>query len=220
MAEHFEPTERLRESNAGRFRRILLVVLAVVVVLAIVIGAIFLAQAKKSTVSVPNVVGMTEAAAQQVVSKSGLTSVVVSLGRGTAHPPPPGTVVAEIPKAGAVVSDGSRVQLNVYLTAKAPLKTGTVVGTLRLNGGPAPGESIPARSTVIFTPLKKSQGTSVRVTVSATGRFIAHIPIGTWKVTASSPQFNSNQRGGCGAVHPITVKVGKSTPVVVQCTRK
>jgi hypothetical protein len=220
MTEHFEPTERLRESNAGRLRRILLVVLAVVVVLAIVIGAIFLAQAKKSTVSVPNVVGMTEAAAQQVVNKSGLTSVVVSLGRGTAHPAPPGTVVAEIPKAGAVVSDGSRVQLNVYLATNTPLKTGTVVGTFRLNGGPGPGESVPARGTVIFTSLKKNQGTSVRVTVSATGRFTAHIPIGTWKVTASSPQFNSNQRGGCGAVHPITVKVDKSTPVVVQCTMK
>jgi hypothetical protein len=215
MTEHFEPTERLRESNPGRFRRILLFVLAVVVVLAIVTGAIFLVQAKKSTVSVPNVVGMTEAAAQQVVSKSGLTSVVVSLGRGTAHPPPLGTVVAEIPKAGVVISDGSRVQINVYL-----VKTGIVVGTFRLNGGPAPGESIPARGTVIFTPLKKNQGISVRVTVRATGRFIAHIPIGTWKVTASSPQFNSNQRGGCGAVHPITVKVGKSTPVVVQCTMK
>jgi len=217
MTEHFEPTERLRESKPGRVRRILLFVLAVVVVLAIAIGAIFLAQAKKSTVSVPNVVGLTEAAAQQVVSKSGLTSVVVSLGRGTAHPPPPGTVVAEIPKAGAVVSDGSRVQINVYLAA---LKTGTVVGTFRLNGGPAPGKSIPARGTVIFTPLKKNQGTSLGVTVSATGRFIAHIPIGTWKVTASSPQFNSNQRGGCGEVHPITVKVGKNTPVVVQCTMK
>ena len=116
MTQHFKPTERLRESNAARFRRILLVVLAVVVVLAIVIGAIFLVQAKKSTVSVPNVVGMTEAVAQQVVSKSGLTSVVVSLDRGTAHPPPPGTVVAELPKVGAVVSDGSRVQINVYLT--------------------------------------------------------------------------------------------------------
>ena len=118
MTEHFGPTERLRESNPGRFRRIRFVVLAGVIVLAIAIGAIFVVQAKKSTVSVPNVVGMTEAVARQVVSKSGLTSVVVSLGRGSAHPPPPGTVVAEKPKAGAVVSDGSRVQINVYLATK------------------------------------------------------------------------------------------------------
>jgi len=212
MTEHVEPTERLQESNPGRFRRIPLVVLAGVVVFAIVIGAIFLVHAKTSTVSVPNVAGMTEAAAQQVVSKSGLASVVVSLGRGTAHPPPPGTVVAEIPRAGAVVSDGSRVQLNVYLVT-----TGTVVGTFKLIGGPAPGESIPARGTVIFTPPKKDRGISVRVTVSATGRFVAHIPAGTWKVTANSPQVNSNQRGGCAAVHLITVKVGKSTHVAVRC---
>jgi hypothetical protein len=103
----------------------------------------------------------------------------------------------------------------------APLKTGTVVGTFRLIGGTGPGESIAARGTVIFTPLKQNQGSSWRVAVNATGRFIAHIPKGTWKVTASSPQFiQNNQRGACGAVHPITVKVGKSTPVAVRCVMK
>jgi hypothetical protein len=96
-------------------------------------------------------------------------------------------------------------------------KAGTVVGTFRLIGGPPPGESIPARGTVIFAPVAKGQATSVRVTVSATGRFIAHIPTGTWTVTASSPQFNSNERGACDAVHPITVKTGKSTHVAVRC---
>lgn len=101
--------------------------------------------------------------------------------------------------------------------ASAPLKTGTVVGTFRIIGGPAPGVSIPARGTVLFTPLKQNQGSSVRAAVNATGRFIAHIPTGTWKVTASSPQFNSNERGACGALHPITVKVGKSTHVAVVC---
>jgi len=220
MTEHFEHSERPREANLGRFRRIRLAVLVGVFVLAIAIGASFLVQSKKSTVNVPNAVGMTEATARQVISKSGLTTVVVSLGRGTAHPPPPGTVVAEMPKAGAVVSGGSRVQLNIYLATKPRPRTGTVDGTLRLNGGPGPGESMPARGTAIFTLLKKNQGTFVKVTVSATGRFTAHIPIGTWRVTASSPQFNSDQRGGCGAVHQITVKVGKSTPVVVQCTVK
>ena len=101
--------------------------------------------------------------------------------------------------------------------ASAPLKTGTVVGTFRLIGGPPPGESIPARGTVIFTSQKKDQGSSVRAAVNATGRFFLHIPAGTWKVTASSPQFNHSERGACGAVHPITVKVGKSTPVAVLC---
>jgi len=112
-------------------------------------------------------------------------------------------------------------------------KAGTVVGTFRLIGGPPPGESIPARGTVIFNPVAKAQVTSggtvifapvakdqvtsVRVTVSATGRFIAHIPTGTWTITASSPQFNSNERGACGAVDPITVKAGKSTHVAVRC---
>jgi hypothetical protein len=220
MTNQFEPAERLQETIVGRFRRIRLVVLAGLVVIAIAIGAIFLTQAEKSTVSMPNVVGLTEVKAQQVTSMSGLSSVVVSLGRGTAHPPPPGTVVAEIPKAGAVVSDGSRVQIDVYLATKARLKTGTVDGTLRLDGGPAAGDSMPASGTAIFTALKKTQGSSVKVTVNATGRFTAHIPIGTWKVTASSPQFNSDQRGGCGAVDPITVEIGKRTSVFVQCNAK
>ena len=104
--------------------------------------------------------------------------------------------------------------------ANVPLKTGSVIGTFRLIGGPEPGESVPARGTVIFAPLAKGQATSVKVTVSATGRFIAHIPAGTWKVTASSPQFNSNQSGACGAVHPITVKVSKSADVAVRCNVK
>jgi hypothetical protein len=102
--------------------------------------------------------------------------------------------------------------------ASAPPRTGTVVGTFGIIGGPAPGVSIPARGTVIFTPLKQNQGGSVRAAVHATGRFIAHIPRGTWKVTASSPQFNHNQRGACGAVHPITIKVGMST--AVRCVAK
>ena len=110
--------------------------------------------------------------------------------------------------------------------ANAPLKTGTVIGTFRLVGGPAPGESIPARGIVIFAPVTKGQNATVTVTatattVSATGRFTAHIPIGTWKVTASSPQFIQNgQRGACGAIRPITVKVGKTIHVAVQCVMK
>ena len=106
--------------------------------------------------------------------------------------------------------------------ANAPLKTGNVVGTFRLVGGPALGESIPARGTVIFAPVTKGQNATVTATtVSATGRFTAHIPIGTWKVTASSPQFIQNgQRGACGADRPITVKVGKTIHVAVQCVIK
>jgi hypothetical protein len=110
--------------------------------------------------------------------------------------------------------------------ANAPLKTGTVIGTLRLVGGPAPGESIPARGIVTFAPVTEFQNATGTVTltgtsVSAAGRFIAHIPIGTWKVTASSPQFIQNgQRGACGAVRPITVKVGKTIHVAVQCVMK
>ena len=101
--------------------------------------------------------------------------------------------------------------------ANASHRAGYVVGTFRLVGGPAPGESIPARGTVIFAPVTKGQAATVTVTVNATGRFTVRIPTGTWKVTASSPQFNSNQRGACGAARPITVKVGTSTHVAVQC---
>jgi hypothetical protein len=112
--------------------------------------------------------------------------------------------------------------------ASAPPKTGTVVGTFRLIGGPPPGESIPVRGTVIFIPLKQKRGSSLRVAdpgsavkvaVNATGRFIAHISTGTYTVTASSPQFDHNRPGACGTGVPITVtvKVGKSTSVAVRC---
>ena len=104
--------------------------------------------------------------------------------------------------------------------SNSPPKAGSVVGTFRLIGGPGPGESIPARGTVTFTQVAKGQATYISVAVSPTGRFIAHIPAGTWKVTASSPQFNSNQDGMCDAVRPITVKVGRRTHVTVLCEMK
>jgi hypothetical protein len=98
-----------------------------------------------------------------------------------------------------------------------PLKSGTIVGTLKLIGGPPPGESIPARGTVIFTPFKNDPAKTVDTAANASGRFSLRLPAGSWTVTASSPQFNHSEPGACGAQHRITVKVGKKTDVVVLC---
>jgi hypothetical protein len=101
--------------------------------------------------------------------------------------------------------------------ADAPLKTGTIVGTFKLIGGPPPGENIPARGTVIFSPLTNDLAVSVRTVVNASGRFSLRLTAGRWTVTASSPQFNHSEPGACGTQHPITVKVGKRTSVAVLC---
>lgn len=99
-------------------KRALVIGLAVVVIISLAAVIFLLAQSNRSTVKVPNVVGMSQAVAKQALTTDGLTWRVVSLGGGPAHPSPPGTVVAEIPTAGSSVSSGSKVQLNVYLATQ------------------------------------------------------------------------------------------------------
>ena len=101
--------------------------------------------------------------------------------------------------------------------ADVPSKTGTIVGTFKLIGGPPPGESIPARGTVTFSPLTNDMAVAVVTVVKGSGRFSLRLTEGRWTVTARSPQFNHGEAGACGTQHPITVKVGKRTNVAVLC---
>jgi hypothetical protein len=55
------------------------------------------------------------------------------------------------------------------------------------------------------------------LTVTSTGRFETRIPTGQWRVMASSPQFASNEHNACGALHSLTVTVGKTAHVAVVC---
>jgi hypothetical protein len=100
--------------------------------------------------------------------------------------------------------------------ANSPHKSGSVIGTFRLIDGPA-NESIPARGTVVFAPITRESAKSITLTVTSTGRFETRIPTGQWRVTASSPQFASNELNACGALHSLTATGGKTAHVAVVC---
>jgi hypothetical protein len=100
--------------------------------------------------------------------------------------------------------------------SNSPHKFGSVIGTFRLIGGPA-DESIPTRGTVFFAPIAGESSKSITLIVTSTGRFETRIPTGQWTVTASSPHFASNAYHACGALHPLTVTVGKTAHVAVVC---
>ncbi len=92
-----------------------------------------------------------------------------------------------------------------------------VVGTFRLVGGPAPGESIPTSGVVHFT-LQGHPNNEVSVNVGTSGLVVVQLEPGTWLVTANSPRFIiNNEMGACGASAPLKVKAGKRASLFVQC---
>jgi hypothetical protein len=95
-----------------------------------------------------------------------------------------------------------------------PLNIGTITGSLREVGGPAPG-------------LDRAIGGVIRVTRSSNvwegsttgaGAFSVDLPVGTYTVTGTSPVILDG--GVCSAGRPVVVARGRTTTVDVICSIK
>jgi hypothetical protein len=77
-----------------------------------------------------------------------------------------------------------------HATSSAPRANGTISGTLRIEGGPAPGvdQAIP--------------GT---ITALAASGYTLELPAGTYRVSGTSPNIN-NGNDQCVVPMPVTVK--------------
>jgi hypothetical protein len=94
-----------------------------------------------------------------------------------------------------------------------PLAIGTITGTLREVGGPAPG-------------LDRSIGGSIRITGSSanwegtttgSGGFSVDLPVGRYSVTGGS-SFINDGRSQCFAAGPVVVARGRTTTADVICS--
>ena len=80
-------------------------------------------------------------------------------------------------------------------------------------GGPAPGlpRVLKHGGTVVFTGTP-----TVHAPLGTNGRFLVNLSPGTYRVTATSPDYNSG-RGVCEAAQPVRVIDGGSASVKVYC---
>ena len=94
--------------------------------------------------------------------------------------------------------------------------TGTVTGTLQAVGGPA---GVGPQDLSGQITLHGSNGHIVGITVGANGRFSVPVPIGKYKASAQSPQYEAGT-GVCRASGSVTVTKGVTSSVEVDCQEK
>ena len=97
-----------------------------------------------------------------------------------------------------------------------PGPTGTLTGTLQAVGGPS---GVGPRALSGQITLHGSSGNIATITVGANGRFSVPATVGTYTVSAQSPQYKGGT-AGCHALGPITVTKGATTKVDVDCQVK
>lgn len=90
---------------------------------------------------------------------------------------------------------------------------GTLTGTLKAVGGPSGTSSRPLEGTIT---ARTSNRTVLTVPVSARVRFTVHPAVGTYIVTAHSPQYEGGH-GTCYASGPVTVRKDIKTAVTIEC---
>lgn len=94
--------------------------------------------------------------------------------------------------------------------------TGTLTGTLQAVGGPTGASPLPLRGEVT---LHRSNGSKGFITVSASGRFSLPVTVGTYTLTAQSPQFEGGS-GECHASGRVVVIKDVKSSVVIDCQEK
>lgn len=97
---------------------------------------------------------------------------------------------------------------------------GTIVGSFRMVGGPAPGTSRPLHGG-ITVHVGSATGTVVgKVVVGPSGWFSVNVlPDRRYILVGKSPQM-SGRPAGCPAFHPVTVSPGDTVHVRVVCEVK
>jgi hypothetical protein len=91
--------------------------------------------------------------------------------------------------------------------------TGTLTGTLQAVGGPPLGVSPRALSGHVT--LRRSNAMT-GITVGANGRFSVPVAVGTYTVSARSPQYEGGT-ADCHASGPVTVAKGVTSSVEIDC---
>jgi hypothetical protein len=97
------------------------------------------------------------------------------------------------------------------------IQHGSIVGTLTMDGGPAPGISTAIPGTVTIS--NTDTGAVTTAAVDNDGHFAADVPAGTYTLSATSPRYNDN-RSDCHAVEPVNVTQGETSTVDISCTMK
>jgi hypothetical protein len=97
-------------------------------------------------------------------------------------------------------------------SAHSGAATGTLTGQVKYIGGPPPGLPRPvARGTVTLAGPGQAEAVMFEQ-----GRFSVQLKPGVYKVSATSPDYNSGD-AACDATHPARVTAGQATSVHVIC---
>jgi hypothetical protein len=97
-----------------------------------------------------------------------------------------------------------------------PGPTGTVTGTLQAVGGTS---GVRPRALSGQVTLYGSRGKIAAISVGSNGRFSVPATVGTYTISAQSPQYKDGT-ADCHASGPITVTKGATTKVEVDCQEK
>jgi hypothetical protein len=169
-----------------------------------------------ATVTVPNVVGMAQAAAESSITTAGLTVGTVTLQSSATVPA--GNVISQNPLAGANVSPGTAVDLVV---STGPANTAPVVTITNPSNGATftQIDSIPFAGTATDAedgPLTASLSWSSSIVgvIGSGGSFTTTLPVGTHTVTASV-----TDSGGLTGSASITVIINAAAADTLTCKK-
>ena len=97
--------------------------------------------------------------------------------------------------------------------------TGTIKGQLFLSGGPPPGQNRPTNGNVAATSSVGNLSYTYSTPVSQNGRFVLHLPPGTYSLVGSSPSYDGG-KGKCLGSKKFTVSQSQTTRAIVYCLEK
>ena len=110
--------------------------------------------------------------------------------------------------------DAATISFRVLVgNPRLPLAIGTIVGTLSEVGGPAPGL---ARTLAGVVRVKGAPQTGWEGQTTPAGAFSVDVPVGTYRITGSSPTYLVGLTGACGG-GTVVVTRGHTTHVDVIC---
>jgi hypothetical protein len=121
------------------------------------------------------------------------------------------TLLSLLPVIAASVSLASCSSPNA-----PPGPTGTLTGTLQAVGGPS---GVGPRALSGQVTARRSNGARDIISVGRNGRFSVPIPVGTYTISAQSPQYDGGT-ADCNASGLVTVTKGLTSSVKIDCQEK